>query len=232
MRSRDKKTICIIPARGGSKSIHMKNIKLLNGKPLIHYTLKTAIESKIFDKIVVTSDSLKILNIASKYKDVELIKRPKKLSLDRSLTEPTLLHVCDVMKSKHNYIPDIVFTLEPTAPLRSIKTIKACLKIISSKDVDSVVGITETKKCIGKIVNKRFKYFIKNQPRRRQDREKMYYESGTIYATKLATLVKYGSVLGKRLYPVVVPSNEAFDVNEILDFNIIEAIMKNNYTNE
>ena len=219
------KVICIIPARGGSKSIPKKNIKLINKKPLIFYTIETAIKSKIFDFILVSSDSNEILNKCKIYKDVVTILRPKSMSKDNSKTEEALIHACQKIKCKYSFTPDIVFTLEPTSPLRSIKTIKNALKIYNDNNADSVIGVTETKDCIGSIKNGRFFHLQKNQPRRRQERETFYVENSIIYATSYKMLNKKKSILGDRLYPIIVSKVESFDINDKEDFYIAESLL-------
>ena len=117
------KILGLIPARGGSKSIPLKNIKILKGKPLIHYSIETAIKSKIFDYIVVSTDSEKIRNKCKKFNEIYIFNRDKKISLDKSPTEDVLKDVLLKLKKKFNYSPDYIFILEPTSPLRSINTI-------------------------------------------------------------------------------------------------------------
>ena len=107
-----KKNFCIvgiIPARGGSKSIPNKNIKKINDKPLIEYTIVSAIKSNIFDFIIVSSDSEKILRIAKK-NEVICLKRPKNISTDKSKTEEALMHACDHLIDKYKKQPDIIVT--------------------------------------------------------------------------------------------------------------------------
>ena len=94
----------IIPARGGSKSIPNKNMSILNGKPLIFYSIKKALESKIFDKIIVTSDSNKIIEYSKKFKKIIAIKRPKNMSGDKSPTIDAIMHACKEIYIKNNMI--------------------------------------------------------------------------------------------------------------------------------
>ena len=214
----------IIPARGGSKSIPLKNIKHLNGKPLIEYTINTALASKALDRVVVSTDHDQIAGICEKFKGIEVIRRPAFLATDEASTEMALLHVCDELERRDGYIPDIVVTLEPTSPMRSAETIRKCVRVFSNSDADSVVGVTETKDVFGKIVSGRFEHLFPNQPRRRQERESLYKESSTIYATKLKILRQKKSVLGDMVYPLIIDSMESVDINEAHDFLMAEAI--------
>ncbi len=222
------KVICVIPARGGSKSIPKKNIRLINNRPLIFYTIETAINSKIFDYIIVSSDSDEILNKCKKYKDIILVQRPDFLSTDESKTEEALIHVCKQIDLKYNFIPDIIFTLEPTSPLRSVKTIRDTLEIFNKTDADSVIGVTGNRDCIGHIKDGKFFHLEKNQPRRRQERKTLYIENSTIYATRYDILKKNNSILGDKLYPILIPKIESFDINDEEDFYIAESLILRN----
>lgn len=219
------KVLGVIPARGGSKSIPLKNIKLLGGKPLIYYTIKSAQTSGVFNKLVVSSDSEEILSVARRF-DVEVIKRPTEFATDTSRTEEALIHAIEYLKVKESFSPDIVVTIEPTAPFRSVQTIQKTIQAFSDSKIDSAMAVLETRSCYGKIIDGAFDYLIKNQPRRRQEREPLYQESGTIYATRRDTLLEKKSVLGNRIAPIIVPEIEAVDINESIDFELAEFYME------
>ena len=114
--------MAIIPARGGSKGIPLKNLKLLNGKPLIEYSINESLKSKFITRTIVSSDHIKILKKAEKL-GAEIIKRPKNLSNDSSPLEPVIEHCLNYLKSKENYVPDIIILLQNTSPLRTKKHI-------------------------------------------------------------------------------------------------------------
>jgi CMP-N-acetylneuraminic acid synthetase len=217
--------IAVIPARGGSKGIIKKNIKLLNGKPLISYAIETALESGVLDKIIVSTDCNEIDEICSRYKTIEVIMRPSELSQDTSKTEEALIHVCDKLIEKDEFYVDYILTLEPTSPFRSSDTIKKCVNILREDSVDSVVGVVEVKSVLGRIENNKFVHIFPNQPRRRQDRKGLFQESSTIYGTSVDVLRMKKSVLGDFVYPLIIPKNESVDINEPIDFEIAEILM-------
>ena len=221
---REMKIIAVVPARGGSKAIPKKNIRMLAGKPLICYTLEEARKSKYLDRIVVSTDDYEIAGICRKL-GAEVIERPPELATDTSPTEDALIHVLETLKRNEGYEADAVVTLEPTSPLRTHELIDICIETLLSNDCDSVMSVTETRECFGSIVDGKFEYLIKDQRRRRQDREPMYKESSTVYVTKTDTLLKRKSVIGERLYAVVARDDEAIDINTPLDFVIAEAVM-------
>ena len=126
---RKSKVIAIIPARGGSKTIKYKNLALINGKPLVYYSIKSAIKSKLVDRVIVSTDNKRIKSVALKYGAEVPFLRPKNLSGDKVLDYPVINHV--LKKLKLNTIKNkdtIVIYLRPTQPLRS------------SKDIDKVIN--------------------------------------------------------------------------------------------
>lgn len=220
------KVIAVVPARGGSKSIKNKNIIKINNKPLIHYTLEKAVKSNVFDQIVVTSDSKKILFECSKYKKIKTIKRPKKISTDKSQTVEAILHSNKVLNLA-NIFADVIIILEPTSPLRSIKTIKKSVDVFKkNKNIDSLISVIETKALYGKILNNNnFKYNEVNIKRRRQDRIPLYKETGTIWGTRTKFVTKFKKIIGGNIYPLIIDKNEDLDINDKEDINLLKRLL-------
>jgi CMP-N-acetylneuraminic acid synthetase len=136
---KNKKILAIIPARTGSKRIKNKNLKKINNKPLIYYTLKYALGNiKLIDEIFVSTDSRKILNYAKKIiPNTANILRPKKISKDNSSDYEYINHVIKFLEKK-NKIFDIIIILRPTTPIRDKKLIINCLKILINGNASSV----------------------------------------------------------------------------------------------
>lgn len=218
--------VAIIPARGGSKSIKNKNIYKIKNKPLIFYSIETAIKSNVFDKIIVSSDSDKILSIVSKFKNIETIKRPRKISNDKAQTVDALFHVLKKLNNNNNF-PEIIITLEPTSPLRSKKTIINAVKVFkSNKDIDSLISVVETRSLYGRIRSGIFKYNENKIIRRRQDRNPIFKETGTIWGTRVKYLVKFKKIIGGKIYPLIINKNEDLDINNKEDINIFKKLLK------
>lgn len=218
--------VAIIPARGGSKSIPMKNLMDLNGRKLIEYSIEIASYSKNIDKVIVTSENSEILDLSKSFKDIICIKRPLELASDNSKTEHSLLHAISELENNFSVFPKYIFTLEPTSPLRSLETIDKAIKTFLESDYDSLISLVETRDCIGKIINNDFHHLDKNLPRRRQEREMLYKECGTIYGTKVSILKSHKTIFGDKILPFIVPKVEALDINDPEDFELIESIMK------
>jgi CMP-N-acetylneuraminic acid synthetase len=123
------KILAIIPARSGSKGIPNKNIKKLSGRPLIYYTIKAALNSKLIDRIIVSSDSEKILKISEKLGAEIPFKRPKNISEDKSLAIEVIQHALNWLEKNEKYFPDAIIYLQPTSPLRTKKHINEAINI-------------------------------------------------------------------------------------------------------
>jgi N-acylneuraminate cytidylyltransferase len=217
--------LAIIPARGGSKSIPLKNIRLLNGIPLLAFTIRAAKRSTHLDRCVVSTDHPEIAKVARDY-GAEVIERPAELATDQAPTEGALLQVLDVL-GREGYRPDYVVTLEPTSPFRTTALIDRCIEAARAhQEVDCVLTVTETRKCYGRLVDGRFEYLFPNQPRRRQERQPLYEESSTVYVTRTSALERDRSVLGRSRHGMIVEDPcEALDINEPLDFIVAEAVL-------
>lgn len=131
-----KKILCIIPARGGSKTIKNKNLLKLGNLTLIEHAIKYAKTYKHFDNIILNSDSKKILKIGKKY-NIDIFKRKKKYSSDKSLIAFTIHETLNFFKKKNIFF-DIVVLLEPTCPFRKIDHLKKCINILVNKKIDSI----------------------------------------------------------------------------------------------
>ena len=137
--------LCSVCARGGSTTLKNKNIKILYGKPLIAHTLITAKKAKIFDSLVVSSDSSKIINISKKYADFT-IKRPHNLSHDSSPKIPAIRHVLEKSEEFFNKKFDVIIDLDATAPLRTVKDIKDALKIFLKNKNSNLFSVCKSNK--------------------------------------------------------------------------------------
>jgi len=138
------KNLAIIPARGGSSRIPNKNIRIFNGKPLIYYTIKQAQQSKLFDKVVVDTNSPEIAKIAKKYGAEVPFLRPEYLATSKAKIGDAIEYLLKRLKREQKYIPRIITVLQTTSPLREIQDIKACYKVMSNPKIKSASTICET----------------------------------------------------------------------------------------
>lgn len=221
------KILGIVPARGGSKSIPLKNIKMINNKPLISYSIENALKSKIFDYIIVSTDHKKIKRISSRYKKIIIFDRAKKISTDNAATEVVVEDVLNKIKHQKKYVPDWIFILEPTSPLRSIETIKRAKKIIEKKkNFNSLISIKKIDHDPA-ILNKNKLNFIFKRVNNRKKRIPLYCETSTLYCVKNSYFLSRKKIVEKKPLGFLIPKIECIDINDMEDFVIAEKILKN-----
>jgi N-acylneuraminate cytidylyltransferase len=213
----------VVPARGGSKGVPRKNIRLLAGEPLIGYTLRTARQVEEIDLLVVSTDDDEISSVSRTY-DVQVIERPAHLASDTSSTEVALLQVLDALEGKGKRF-DIILVLEPTSPFRSSATISRAIATCIDGEGPSVLAVREAHENIGFIRDSFFRPVVPGAPRRRQERQPMYVESSTIYACRVDYLRRTGTLVADDWTALVVPEFEAFDINTEDDFQLVEFLM-------
>lgn len=217
--------LAFVPARGGSKSIPNKNMHKISNKPLIQYTLETLIKTKLFYKIIVSSDSKKIISFCKKFSGIDCIIRPKNLARDNSPTEDALVHSLNILKNENN-IPDYICICEPTAPLRSYQSLIKLKKIIKKKNINSLITVTELDHIPGVVKNNHYKYIIYDR-RNRQKRKKFYIETGTFFLVNYNYFIRSKNIISKKPYAFFVKKTEAIDINNYEDLKIAESIIKN-----
>lgn len=228
---KNKKILALIPARGGSKQIINKNIKLLCGKPLISYTIEAALASDYIDDVVISTDSDLIAEISLKCGGQVPFMRPKELAEDESKTIDVAIHAINALvKMKRTY--DYLILLQPTSPLRTKDDMDSAIKIIIDGDISSLVSVREVKEnpvLMRTIENNKLKNIMDfNGSLRRQDLPKYYIFNGAIYINNIDMLLKQKKFVDEKTYPYVMDYERSIDIDEILDFKIVELIMKEN----
>ncbi len=215
------KTIAIIPARGGSKRLPGKNVKLLDEQPLIVHSIKYAQTFKGIDEVFVSTDDLQIKKI-SLAAGAQVIDRPKKLSGDHELTVTVLKNVLDQLPYE---VEDIVL-LQPTNPLRPKNLLQDAFGKYIEGNFDSLITITENREKLGKIKNGKFVPYNYTLGQRSQDMEPLYVENGLLYISK-AYLLNKCILIGENHTTFEV--NHAFakvDIDTLEDFEYAEYLLK------
>ncbi len=222
-----KQFIALIPARGGSKGIKNKNLVKINNKPIVDIAIDYAISSKLFSKIILSSDNKKILNRAKK-KNIIIHRRSKKLSSDHSLLNDTILKITSTYNLKKEYI---LIILEPTSPLRNLDDLKVATKKIIKNNLDSYCTFAESfisPYRIWDISKNNLKPFLtnKNSWGPRQSFKQYYQPIGNIIAIKLKKFSKKKKILFGKMGYSIVPKKRAFDIDSIDDLEIVRKIMR------
>ena len=228
-----KNIIALIPARGGSKSVPGKNIYPLAGKPLIAYSIETALKVKEIDRVIVSTDDDEIGAIAKKY-GAEHYKRPAHLATDHALVVDTIEYMIELLTNEGEQ-PGILILLEPTCPFRSVETVSKCIVMITNDDTpyDSVATYTEAElnpHRAWKINGHSPEPFIPatNPWLPRQKLPKAYQLNGAVYAFNVNAFKKRGDspgLLFGKTGAVVIDKNEAVDIDDEIDFKVAEVML-------
>lgn len=218
---KNKKNIAIIPARGGSKRLPNKNIRLLNGIPLLSYSIEYAQENThLIDEIIVTTDDEKIKEFALK-KGVQVIDRPLELSKDTSTTVSALKHVLENLQESY----EDVILLQPTNPLRPKELLEEAYSQFIKGTHSSLFTVSRNEQKFGKIIDNTFIPFNYEIGQRSQDLDPLYYENGLLYISK-ARLILENSIIGEDNFPFIVDHPYAkVDIDTLEDFNYAEHLL-------
>tara|TARA_Y100000741_G_scaffold319604_1_gene267656 strand:- start:392 stop:1087 length:696 start_codon:yes stop_codon:yes gene_type:complete len=227
---KNKTFLAIIPARGGSKRLPNKNTANLYGKPLVAWTIEAAKKSKYLDEIILSTDSSKITEIGLKYKVNIPFVRPKKISGDKANSVDVLIHALNQIDKKYDY----TVMLQPTSPLRNHHDIDKSIEYLNEKDANSIISVSKLSHPI-EWVNKLPKDFSmknffsrKDKIKRSQDYEKSYIINGAIYIIRNKILISQKKLfLKERCYGYLMDQDKSIDIDNKLDLNIAEVLLKN-----
>ncbi|MBN1799973.1 MAG: acylneuraminate cytidylyltransferase family protein [Candidatus Lokiarchaeota archaeon] len=223
------KIICIIPARGGSKGIKKKNIRMINGIPLIAYTIIEALKCKKINRIIVSTDDKEIAAISKKY-GAEVFDRPPELSSDESSTIDAIFNVIGQIEGLKED-STIILLLQPTSPLRTVLDIEQSINLFLNSECDSIVSVKESEHppYWTLILEQNYlKFLFDRKTSRRQDYEKTFIPNGAIYIAKLDILKKYNTFYCPKTLPYIMPKERSVDIDQELDILFTKSLMKKN----
>jgi CMP-N,N'-diacetyllegionaminic acid synthase len=226
-----QRVLAVIPARGGSKSVPGKNIRLLGGKPLLAWSIEVARQVSEIDRIVLSTDDMQI-TAAGRAHGAEVYTRPAHLATDEALVIDALKDLLRTLKYDGES-PEWVVLLEPTCPLRTADDVRDCLKLVAQGDYDSVATFKDAElnpHRAWKLVDGVPQVFIEGAipwlPR--QKLPKAYQLNGAVYVFRANLLAQEAkSLLVGRLGAVLMPRDRSQDIDDSIDFTIVEAILKN-----
>lgn len=220
------KTLYLIPARGGSKGIPHKNIKLLNGKPLIQYSIEVARELADDADICLSTDDSQIKSVAEGLGLRVPFLRPDYLASDTAGTSDVIVHALDYY-AQQGKVYDVVVLLQPTSPLRTVQNVKDCLALYSS-EYDMVTTVKESS--VSAVLCKEnsqgyLEQVIGGNNVRRQDAEKLYEYNGAVYVINANSVKEKGLGGFSKIKKCVMPEENSVDIDTMLDWQLIEIIM-------
>ena len=224
--------LAIIPARGGSKGLHRKNIKLLAGLPLICHSIKAALESKLVDRVIVSTEDQEIASISKDFGAEVPFMRPDNLASDESMVMDTYLNVVDLVSQQISKPVESFVALLPTAPLRTSEDIDEAIKIFNAKKADSVISVVEAPTPLywhrritndGKLENYLPEFdAVKN----RQELIKTYIPNGAVYIFQPEILRLTRQYYNEKTYPYIMPKERSADIDDQFDFEWVTYLKK------
>ena len=220
------KAICIICARGGSKGLKNKNLLKIKNKSLIQISFEHAKKSKLFDKIILSTDSNKIINSIKKFKFDKVIKRPKKLSTDRAGKVQAIKHAFQYSESIYNQKFDYIVDLDVTSPLRNILDIRKAFQKIIENNSDNLITICESKKnpyfnMIKIRNNKPIPIFKTKKFKSRQSAPDVFDMNASIYIWKRNSLLEK-PLFNKKTTYYKMPIERSIDIDNYLDYKLVK----------
>lgn len=223
--------LAIIPARGGSKGLPGKNIRKINGKPLIAYTIEAAIKADCIDRVIVTTDSDEIADISKKHGAEVPFMRPNELASDNASAVDVYLHAIEyVMREKEQI--DKFIVLLPTAPLRTYEHIDSAYKLFVEKNAETLISVNEAQTPVTWYMSMNNEEYIVNAGfgdtdamLNRQENAKYYVPNGAIYILDYNILKNDRTYYSKNTVGYVMKVKESIDIDTLDDFEYAEYIM-------
>ena len=229
--NKKEKNIALMLARGGSKGVPKKNIKLLNGKPLLYYSAKAVLESTIFDRFIISTDSKEIAEIAENIGIEVPFLRPAELAQDNSNALEAIEHALKFMEKEGEFYDNVLYIL-PTAPLIIKEDIINSYNLLKEKNADIIISVAETDHPVFWMntlpPDNSLKNFVPEFARKknRQDLPKSYRISGSIYFGKWDIFYYKKDWFSVNSYAYIIPKNRAVDIDNDVDFKLAEILIK------
>ena len=222
--------LCLINARRGSQGVSGKNIKMLQGKPLISWSIEVALSTPMIDRVVVSTDCKEIAAVAREWgADVPFL-RPDELATSDSLQIDTIKYVMHRLERDYQDFYDAVLLLQPTNPIRSVDDVEACIHMMRQHSADTVITVYKIE---GGIENALYTLNsidiplpIKEVSMKgviRQNFEPLYMRAGSVYLIKRDTVIVEGRLYGNDVRAVTIPRERSFDINTQFDWDLVDA---------
>ena len=231
----NKKVLAIIPARGGSKGVPRKNVKIIAGKPLIAWSIDSAKQSNRVNHFYVSTDDAEIKKVSERF-GAAVIERPEEFAQDRSPMIPALQHACAEAEKEYGKF-DFIVLLQPTAPQRIASDIDESILLLDNSGADSLISVYLVEDTHPSRMYRIHSGILESYAEEpvgslRQDLEKVYHRNGAIYACKRDLLMEKGELIGSAPIPYVMPKERSGNIDDPLDFKITELMLKQQYSLE
>lgn len=215
--------LAIIPARGGSREIPRKNLKLLNGIPLLEYAIRNALASRYIKDVFLTTDSVEIAEIVQQY-GVEVIHRPAELAEDNVTLDPVVFHALLKAEQKRQCIYDVVVTLQTTSPLLEVVTLDHAIENFLYENQDTLISVVNRPRLFWTLCGKKSIPMYTDR-KNRQELPPQYLETGAFLITK-RNCVKVNTRIGKKVSIYEISERESIDICEKNDWILADSLLK------
>jgi len=222
--------LTVITARGGSKRIPNKNILPLGGKPLLAWTIQSALDARISQRIIVSTDSEEISAIARKWGAEVPFIRSGELSSDTASSEDVVLNVLDWLREKNENIPECFLLLQPTSPFRTPRDIEAAVSLFQEKNAEAVISVCEDPFPMTWLVQVEPDGSIIPTAGGYKSR-RTYRKNGAIYVVSTIHFINEMSFAPRKSFAYVMPSDRSLDIDTKWDFHLAELIVEDLYSN-
>ena len=222
----------VIPARGGSKGIRRKNLALLGGRPLIHYTLDAAVASGVLERVIVSSDDQEIIAVARQTTGIEVpFTRPGELARDDTPAIEPVRHLLEWLEAEDGYAPDAVMLLQPTCPLRTARDIAEAAEVFGQSGKPSLISVSPPVQHPSDMIVQGGDglafCFERGDDRGRQDFPEAWFLNGAIYITDRTFLLETGTFYDLRSCALYhMPESHSFDIDNRFDLDVTEGYLK------
>lgn len=225
-----RRVLGVIPARGGSKGVLRKNIRLVDDRPLIAYTIDAARQSRLLTDYLVSTDDAEIADVARR-EGARVLMRPPELAADDTPMTPVIKHA---MAGEHY---DYVVILQPTTPLRTADDIDTALQILFETRADTVVSVYlvddhHPSRMYKLIDNRLIPYDKEPANRLRQSLPPVYHRNGAVYASRAAVILEQNSTIGANLRPYIMPRALSINIDDELDLAFADFLLRQQRSRE
>lgn len=229
-----EKILALIPARGGSKGIPRKNVKLLAGKPLISWTINTALQSPSLAAVLVSTDDGEIAAVSRQYGAEVPFLRPAEFASDTATSLSVALHALDWLAQHQELQPEFVLLLQPTSPLRTADDIEKAIALQREKDAEAIVSLAPVVhpphwlRCLGPS-DELLPWLTEGSPVRRQEARPLYQLNGAIYLVKTSILLKAKTFFPEKTFGFVMPEERSLDIDTPWGFHLADLVLQNRH---
>jgi CMP-N,N'-diacetyllegionaminic acid synthase len=221
-------TVALIPARGGSKGLPRKNLRLLGGRPLIAHSIAAGRHAERIDKVYVSTEDTEIARVAREC-GAEVIMRSAELAVDTATNDAVAVHAVQTLKDSA-CAPDVLVLLQPTSPLRNAKHVDQCLEAFANSNAHSAISVCPVNHPLGNyctVDNGLVSPIIEDSERQRQTAEQIFRRNGAIYVVRTSALMRARRLTTKPCLAYIMERYFSVDIDDEIDLQWAEFLMAN-----